>query len=151
MTTPLVRLAAEADFPAICELARLHCEASSPPLAFSMGNTRAAFDEYLATATPSIFVVERDRKVVAAAAATIEGYPYADGIFTSLALLVEHQDEPQDSEAGFLIAHLVEWSRRLGALAIVGLEDHRATRAANLRRAGFRPCGALLTMELRHG
>lgn len=149
--TTLVRLAAEADFSALSELVRLHCEASSPPLAFSMENTRSTFDDYLATATPSIFVVERDRKVVAAAAATIEGYPYADGIFTSLALLVEHPDEPQGSEAELLIDHLVEWSRRLGAIEIVGLEDHRATRAANLRRAGFRSSGSLLRMELRHG
>lgn len=151
MTTPLVRLAAEADFPAICELARLHCEASSPPLVFSDENTRGTFDDYLATATPSIFVVERERRVVAMAAATIDGCPHAEGIFITLALLVEHPDEPRGNAAELLIAHLIEWGRRLGALEIVGLEDHRATRAATLQRAGFRPCGSLLRMELQHG
>lgn len=115
--TTLIRLAIDADRPVVEELARSFCAAAEPPIAFSNAAFDGAWSGYIANATPSVFVAEVDRKVVAAAAATIDYDPASGSIVTTLRGM---QGLPGTDPEVFerLTKHLIAWTDMLGAVEL---------------------------------
>lgn len=139
-----VRLALEADIPAIVDLARENCELSTPHLTFSERRVAETCREYLATANPTIFVVEHERKVIAMLVATINEYRQSEGLFTTQEVLYVSRAHRGSRAAVLLMKHLIAWSKRLGAIEISGGNDnlYQSERTAKfLSHFGFEQVG----------
>ena len=148
-----VRLALEDDTEAIVELARLNCEISTPHLKFSPDRVRQTCASYLASAHPTIFVVEDKRAVIALLVATINEYRHADGLYTTQEVLFVRPDKHGTRAAVLLMKHLVAWSERLGAIEITGGNDnsYKSDRtAAFLGHFGFEKVGFFMRRMMSH-
>lgn len=140
----LVRLALQEDEDAIVDLARQNCEISTPHLTFSADRVRATCASYLASAEPTIFVVEDKGEVIGLLAATINGYRHADGLYTTQEVLFVRPDKHGTRAAVLLMKHLIAWSEGLGAIEITGGNDNgfKSERtAAFLEHFGFERVG----------
>lgn len=140
----LVRLALESDFDAIVDLARQNCEISTPYLTFSADRVRDTCRQYIATAHPTIFVVEGRREVIGFLAATINDYRHADGHFVTQEVLFVRPDKHGTRAAVLLMKHLIAWAERLRAVEITGGNDndYKSERtAAFLGHFGFKRVG----------
>lgn len=119
-----VRLALETDRAAYIELARQAVEESARHVGFNPAKVSQTFDDYLRTATPTIFVVERNREIVGFLNATISEYTFADGLYTTQEVLFTRSDCRGTRAAAKLLKAFVDWSDRLGALECTGGNDN---------------------------
>src|SRR5690606_25371393 len=97
------------------ELARMAVAESVRNVGFNPDRVRETFRHYLATATPTIFVVEQNRELIGFLNASISGYDFADGLFTTQQVLFVRPDKRGTRAAALLVKMLVDWSDQLGA------------------------------------
>jgi L-amino acid N-acyltransferase YncA len=149
-----VRLALEEDIPTIVELARLNCEISTPHLTYSPEKVVQTCRDYLDTANPTIFVVEKERQVIGLLAATINEYRHADGLFTTQEIIFVHPAFQGSRAALLLMNELIRWSKMLGAIEITGGNDnsYKSERTAKfLKHFGFEQVGFFMRRMMENG
>jgi len=147
-----VRLALEDDLQAVLDLGRAHCDETMSGDVFSPTRVEEIFRASVATADPTIFVVEDEGKVVGFLLASIHPYDHKDGFFTMQRVVFVQKDKRRTPAGALLIEHLVEWSRRLGADEVFGGNGngHESDRvAAFLERQGFEKVGYSLAIRLK--
>lgn len=118
------RLALEAEETEYVELARQAVAESAPHIPFSEAAVRRTFQAYLTQAHPTIFVVEDRRRLIAFLNATINGYTFADGHFTTQEVLFVVPEKRGTRAAPLLLREFCQWSDRLGALENTGGNDN---------------------------
>lgn len=129
------------------ELARLTVAESYPDQVFSEERTRETFQRYLKTAHPTFFFADQDGRVVGVLQATISGYDFADGIFTTLCGTFVHPDKRGTRAAALLLSAFTRWSDQLGAIESTGGNDNNLTTERTTRllgHFGFEPVGTFV-------
>ena len=143
-----VRLAAEAEEDVFVDLARIAMVESYPHRPFSEPAARETFRRYLRTANPTFFFCEDRGRVAGVLQASISGYDFSDGIYTTLCGTFVHPDYRGTRAAALLIAEFCCWSDRLGAVESTGGNDNRLTTDRTTRllgHFGFEPVGSFVT------
>lgn len=143
----IVRLAMSEEEDVFVELARMTLAESYPDQVFNEDRTRETFQRYLKTAHPTFFFAEQDGRVVGVLQATISGYDFADGIFTTLCGTFVHPDKRGSRAAALLLAEFTRWSDQLGAVESTGGNDNNLTTERTTRllgRFGFEPVGTFV-------
>ncbi len=141
------------DIPEIVELSRMNCEISTPHLTFSEEKVIETCQSAL-RASPTMFVVEENRKVIALLVATINEYRHASGIFTTQEVLFVRPDRQGSRAAVLLMKELIRWSEMLGAIEITGGNDNdfKSERTAKfLAHFGFEKVGFFMRRTVKHG
>jgi len=143
----LVRLALESDEDTFVYLSKMAVEESAPHVGFSDAKVRETFKKYLVTANPTIFLADHMNDVVGFLLATMSGYRFADGLFTTQEVLFVRPDKRGTRAAALLVGDFVAWSDRLGAIENTGGNDNRLfteTTAKLLKRYGFEQVGVFM-------
>lgn len=147
-----VRLAEEADFQAVRDLAKLNHEESCPHKGWNGQRMRDTFfDAYLRDTDVVIFVVERSREVVGFLLCGVYQYRAFDGLFAVQEVLFVRPDMRGTRAAALLMRKLIDFSISAGASEILGGNDndvHSEQTARFLSRFGFRSCGYAMRLEL---
>lgn len=142
------RLAVETDLPAYVDLARQAvAESVRGRVGFSHAKVCETFKAYLKNATPTIFVVEQNRELIGFLNATINGYSFADGLFTTQEVIFVRPDKRGTRAAVYLTQHFIAWSDQLGALENTGGNDNglfSEQTAKFLGRFGFEVVGSFM-------
>ena len=102
------------------------------------------FDDYLDEADPTFFVVDERREVIGFLLATMSGYRFAAGLYTTQEVLFVRPDRRGTRAAALLLRELVAWSERRGAREITGGNDNGlfSDRTARLlKKHGFEQVG----------
>lgn len=115
-----VRLALESERAKVVALCRMAVEESVRGIAPDDAVIDETFQAYLDAADPTFFVVDQRGEPIAFLMATIGGYPFASGIFTTQQVLFVRPDKRGTRAAALLIRELIAWSTKLGALEITG-------------------------------
>lgn len=143
----------EYDIPEIVELSRMNCEISTPHLEFSEEKVVETCQSAL-KASPTMFVVEENRQVIALLVATMNEYRHASGIFTTQEVLFVRPDRQGSRAAVLLMKELIRWSEMLGAIEITGGNDNdfKSERTARfLAHFGFEKVGFFMRRTVNHG
>lgn len=119
-----VRLALESDVETYVDLARQAVAESARHVGFSDERVRHTFTSYIKQANPTIFVVEDRRKLIGFLNATISGYTFADGHYTTQEVLFVVPEKRGTRAAALLLREFVQWSDRMGALENTGGNDN---------------------------
>ena len=119
-----VRLAMPEDVDEVVEMGRDNWETSFPEIPFDEPRCRETFQEYLDTASPTIWVVEHKRMPIAFLLADMYGYRAAAGFFASQEILYVKREHRGSRASVLLMKHFIEWSEGLGAREIVGGVDN---------------------------
>ena len=138
------RLALDEDFDAIVEMARLNIEETRPGMAWNEERCRATLRSYIDRASPTFFVVEDKRQVIAFLMASFYEYRAASGLFTTQEVIFVRPDKRGTRAAVILMKHFIAWSERLGAKEIMGGNDNEfnSERTARfLEHFGFKRVG----------
>lgn len=147
-----VRLAMIEDAERIVEMARANRDETMPPdEPFDPDLVRETFARYLATANPTFFVVERQRRVVGFLQAVIGTYDYRTGFYTTQRVIYVEPANRGTRAAVLLMKELLAWSKRLGAAEILGGVDNgfRADRTRDfLAHFGFEVVGYAMRKRL---
>jgi hypothetical protein len=147
-----IRLALAEEEDLFVELAKLMIVESYPHLTFNEEITRATFRRYLETAHPTFLFADRDGEVIGVLQATISGYDFADGIFTTLCGTFIHPDKRGTRAAALLVSEFTRWSDALGAVESTGGNDNKLTTGRTTRFLGlfgFEPVGTFV--RRKHG
>jgi GNAT superfamily N-acetyltransferase len=147
-----VRLALADEEDVFVDLARLMLAESYPHLTFNEEIARATFRRYLETAHPTFLFADQDGRVIGVLQATISGYDFADGIFTTLCGTFVHPDKRGTRAAALLLSEFTRWSDRLGAVESTGGNDNNLTTERTTRLLGlfgFEPVGTFV--RRKHG
>lgn len=129
------------------ELARLTVAESYPGQVFSEERARETFQRYLKTAHPTFFFADEDGRVIGVIQATISGYDFADGVYTTLCGTFIHPDRRGSRAAAMLLKAFIRWSDRLGADESTGGNDNNLTTERTTRllgHFGFESVGAFV-------
>jgi GNAT superfamily N-acetyltransferase len=144
-STMRVRLALPADedqFVALAEQA--HAE-SRPHIPYAEEKVRLTFANYLATAHPTITVVEDKGEIVAFMKQTISEYDSGYGLFTTQEVLFVRPDKRGTRAAALLLRWFTDWSdNTIGAVESTGGNDNALTSDRTrrfLRKHGFEEVG----------
>lgn len=141
----LVRLGLENEAEVLVELARACAAEGAPHLEFVADKVRASYQRYLETANPTYFFVEdRRRQVVGFLKATMSGYDFADGFYTTQDVIYVVPAKRGTRAAALLMQEFTRWSDRLGAIENTGGNDNDLTSdrtARFLERFGFERVG----------
>ena len=143
----LVRLAVESDRDALVELCVAAVVESVRGIAPDRTVIHETFDAYLDSAEPTFFVIERNRELVGFLMASIGGYAFASGIFTTQQVMFVRPDMRGTRAAALLIQHLIAWSTRLGAKEITGGNNnglYTEQTARLLEKHGFERVGVFM-------
>lgn len=146
-----VRLAMPEDVDVVVEMARENIEETRPDMQFNEVKCRATYQRYLDTASPTIWVVEDRRLVIAFLLADMYEYEAADGFFTVQRVLFVRHAHRGTRAAILLMKTLIAWSQRLGAKEIIGGNDNdfNSERTAKfLEHFGFERVGFAMRMLL---
>jgi len=149
--TVFVRLATERDFDAIVELSRQNCEETKQGDTFSPRRVREVLNQYLASANPTIFVVDDNREVIAFLSATMNLFDHRDGFFTCQKVLFVTARKRGSRAAILLMKELIRWSEQLGAVEVCGGNDNefQSDRTAKfLEHFGFDRVGYAMTKRI---
>lgn len=119
-----VRLALETDEDVFVDLARVAVEETQKHLVFSEAKIRKMFADYLATAHPTIWVLEDRREVIGFNKCSINEYDFADGLFTTSEVLFVRPDRRGTRAAALLLRNFTRWSDQLGAVEATGGNDN---------------------------
>lgn len=143
----IVRLALPEEEDAFVELAKLMLAESYPDQVFSEKQTRETYQRYLKTACPTFFFAEQNGRIVGVLQASISGFDFADGIYTTLCGTFVHPDKRGTRAAALLLSTFVQWSDRLGAIENTGGNDNELTTERTTRllgHFGFKPVGTFV-------
>ena len=147
----LVRLALETERDTVVDLCIAAVEESVRDIAPERDRIEETFQAYLESADPTFFVVEQRGRIVGFLMATIGGYSYASGIYTTQQVMYVRPDKRGTRAATLLIRHLVDWSRRLGAREITGGNNnglYTERTARFLEKQGFERTGVFMRRPL---
>lgn len=152
------RLAIEEDVDAVVELARMQVNETLPHHApyFDPECVRETFEQYLASANPTIVVVEDQRAVVAFLQIDVYTYSFRRGFFTGQEVIYVRPDKRGTRAAAHLKQFYVDWADRLGAIEnFMGVANGRKVEAfaRAARKHGFETVGVQLRRipEQSHG
>lgn len=143
----IVRLGMPHEEDVFVELARLMLAESYPDQVFSEKLTRETYQRYLKTAHPTFFFADQGGRVVGILQASISGYDFADGIYTTLCGTFVHPDKRGTRAAALLLSEFTRWSDQLGAVESTGGNDNNLTTERTTRlmgRFGFEPVGTFV-------
>jgi L-amino acid N-acyltransferase YncA len=142
-----VRLALESDEDTFVEISRLAVEESAPHVGFEPEVVRETFKNYLDTASPTIWLLDDNRKVIGFLLATLSQYRFSRSLFTTQEVLWIDPAKRRTQAAALLVRNLVEWSTLLGAAEITGGNDNglfSENTARLLERFGFERVGIFM-------
>lgn len=143
----IVRLAMPDEEDAFVALARLMLAESYPDQVFSEKVARETFQRYLRTASPTFFFADQGGRVVGVLQASISGYDFADGIYTTLCGTFVHPDKRGTRAAALLLSEFTRWTDQLGAIESTGGNDNNLTTERTTRlmvHFGFEPVGTFV-------
>lgn len=146
-----VRLAMPEDEDAIVEMAEANITETRPDIGFDELTCRESFLSYLGTASPTIWVVEARREVIAFLLADMYEYRASIGLFTTQEVLFVKPAHRGTRAATLLMKHFVAWSKKLGAKEIIGGNDnsYNSERTAKfLEHFGFERVGFAMRRSL---
>lgn len=149
-----VRLALEEDFDAIVEMARMNIAETRPGMVFNEERCRRTLRSYIDRASPTFYVVEEHRKVIAFLTCDFYEYRAADGLFTTQEVLFTLPERRGSRAAAILMKQLIAWSEQLGAREIVGGNDNEfnSERTARfLEHFGFERVGFSMRRTMADG
>jgi L-amino acid N-acyltransferase YncA len=141
------RLALESDTEAIVDMARINAGHLKRPHVFTPDRVRAVVQRYLATANPTLWVVEDRGRCIGFAKGTISEYDYSAGIYTTLEVIFVRPEKRGSRAALLLLREFMAWSDRLGAEeSTAGSDNDFKTEqtASFLERFGFDRVGFFL-------
>lgn len=144
----LARLALESEAAAVVELARQQVAETLPHLDFDPSVAHRTFQNYLTSATPTIFVAEGpDRAPVGFLMALISDYAFTRGFFVGQEAIFVRKDQRGGPAASSLMKAYDEWARRLEPREIYagvanGMDVDRTVRF--FQHLGFAPVGTVL-------
>jgi hypothetical protein len=140
-----VRLALPADEDTFTALAALAHAESRPNVPYAEEKVRATFTNYLASAHPTITVVEDHGEVVGFMKQTISEYDSGYGLFTTQEVLFVRPDKRGTRAAALLLRWFTDWSDNvIGAVESTGGNDNALTSDRTrrfLKRHGFEEVG----------
>lgn len=148
-----VRLAEERDFQTILEMGRHNAETTKPGEPYEDDRVRGTFDSFLETADPTFFVEERDGVVRGFLIAGWGDYEYRSGFYTVQRVLYVAPEHRGTRAAVSLMKHLIEWSRNMNAVEVMGGNDNgfQSDRTADfLGHFGFKKVGYTMALTLEN-
>jgi L-amino acid N-acyltransferase YncA len=148
------RLAIEADFDAIVEMAEYNVRTTRPDMDWDEAKMRRTLRSYIERAAPTFFVVEERRDVIGFLLCDMVEYRAATGLFTTQEVLFVRPDRRGTRAAVLLMKQLLAWSQLLGAKEIVGGNDNQfqSERTAKfLEHFGFERVGYAMRRVAAHG
>lgn len=148
------RLACDYEEDVFVELSRMAVLESASHVGFSADKVRETFRKYLDTANPTIFFVEERRDVLGFLMATMSGYRFADGFYTTQEVMFVRPDKRGSRAAVLLVKQFVTWSDKLGALENTGGNDNGlfTERTARLLESqGFERVGLFMRRVKENG
>lgn len=147
-----VRLAEHHDYEAVRDLSQMNHAESCPHLEWSEDRARASFfGAYMDRQECLVFVVEDAGQVVGFLLATWGQYRTFAGLFTCQEVMFVRPDKRGTRAAALLMKKLVEWSREMGAIEVLGGNDNgimSEQTARFLSRFGFRKYGYAMRLDL---
>lgn len=146
-----VRLALESDADSIVEMARTNMEQTRPTLQFNEARCRATIQNYLSSASPTIFVADHENQAVGLLVCDFYEHRAADGHFAVQEVLFVRPDRRGTRAAALLMKELVTWAGMIGANEIVGGNDNEfnSDRTARfLEHFGFKRVGHSMRRDL---
>lgn len=155
MNSMLVRFPLDSEAGAVVELLRQHVAETLPHLSFDSAVTHATFRRYLATASPTIFVVEgAARELVGVLVAFIEDYAHSAGFFIGQDTVYVRPDYRESTAAADLLAAFDAWVERLQPteVLILARNAQASAGASEFTQRGYRSVGPVLhkVPEVRH-
>ena len=121
----LARIAIESEANAVVELARLQMAELLPHLDFDPSVAHRTFSNYLASASPTIFVVEgRDRAPVGFLTAQLCDYDFARGFYVTRSPVFVRKDYRDTPAAEALGKAYDEWAARLSPAGVYAVDEH---------------------------
>ena len=112
------------DADAIVEMARMNMEATRPTLTFNEDRCRKTIQNYLAFASPTIFVAENKDEVIGLLVCDFYEHRAADGHVAVQEVLYTRPDKRGTRAAALLMKELVAWAETIGANEIIGGNDN---------------------------
>lgn len=146
-----VRLVMDYDKADVVRMLVANLEETMPGEPYSVEKLNALFDKSIATAQPTIWVVEHRRKAIAVLMSYMLQFDYRDGLYTTQRVIYVSPEHRGTRAAVLLAKHLVTWSKNLGAAKIKGGNDNsfRSERTAGfLEHFGFERVGIVMTKLL---
>lgn len=139
------------DFDDIIEMGRHNAETTKPLDPYDVGRVREVLQQYLDTASPTVFVCEDRRKLVGFLFAGFGDYDYRGGFYTTQKILYVRPENRGSRAAVLMMKHLIGWSRDLGAVEIMGGNDNgfNSERTAGfLQHFGFEKVGFTMAKRI---
>ncbi|WP_172795225.1 GNAT family N-acetyltransferase [Polycladidibacter hongkongensis] len=135
-------------------MARLNVMQTRPEIGFSEREVLATCEQYLQSANPTIFVAEDERCLVGFLVASMHGYMWAGGHYTTQDVLFVRPENRGSRAAVHLMNNLIRWSKQIGASEILGGNDNSFNSertAAFLEHFGFEKVGFYMRRGLCDG
>lgn len=108
----------------IVEMARENAASTVSHLEFDEDRVRSTFYLYLASANPTIYVVDDNRMPIGFLLATLGRYKFADGHYLIQEVMYVCPDKRGTRAAALMMKHLLQEAERLGVKEIVGGNDN---------------------------
>lgn len=147
-----VRLATAEDYEAVRDMSRLNWQESSPEKEWSDDRMKTTFfEDYLKNSECFIFVVEKDGDVCGFLLTGLYSFRAFSGLFTVQEVIFIRPDKRGTRAAALLMKKLVDWSKDVGALEILGGNDNAVgseKTARFLARFGFQHYGYAMKLGL---
>ena len=147
-----VRLAEADDYAAVRELSQMNHAESCPHMEWSEDRARDSFfGAYRDRQECLVFVVECAGRVVGFLLASWGQYRTFVGLFTCQEVMFVRPDKRGTRAAALLMKRLIEWSRNMGAIEVLGGNDNGIMSdqtARFLSRFGFRQYGYAMRLDL---
>jgi len=147
-----VRLAERFDYAAVRDMSKMNHAESCPHREWSEDRALATFfGAYMDRQECLIFVVEDAGQVVGFMLATWGLYRTFAGLFTCQEVMFVRPDKRGTRAAALLVKKLVDWSRDMGAIEVLGGNDNDVSSeqtARFLSRFGFRKYGYAMRLDL---
>lgn len=146
-----VRLALESDEDDFVAMGAANVAETLPGAPFDEPTLRRVFQDYLAEASPTIFLCEQDRQAIGLAVVDMGGYLYRTGFFVAQRVLYVRPEKRGTRASVLLVKHYTEWAKRLGAVEILGGNDNdfKSERTKSfLEHFGFRQVGYTMSKRL---
>jgi L-amino acid N-acyltransferase YncA len=148
----LVRLAIEGDRPELLAMCSAAVRESVRGIEPELPVIDETISAYFASADPTFFVVEGPgRHLIGFMMATIGGYSFASGIYTTQQVMYVKPENRGSRAATLLIQNLIDWSRLVGAREITGGNNNGLYTAQTerlLTKHGFQPVGTFMRREV---
>jgi L-amino acid N-acyltransferase YncA len=148
----LVRLATHDDVETLVAMGAADAAETMPPGAYDEDIWRDTIERSLSEAQPTFFVAERaDGAIAGFVEAFLFAYEYRAGLYVGQRVLYVSPENRGSRAAASLVKHLIAWSRRAGAVEVIGgnSNSYNSERTARLlEHLGFQRVGYTLSVPL---